>query len=132
MSDYTPKKEKIPREHWEKALAVIRAYHINQALADSMIDDKPVNDGQPKGTGIGDPVGMAAVKRANLLADVKIVDDALKVVDEDLRPYILENVINRRKYPLQTYEMKAHVSIATLKRQRIKFIRETVRLLGLL
>ena len=56
-------------------------------------------DGQPHGSGVSDPVAMAAEKREKLMTKIEIVDDCARAIDDgEWYAAIIQNVCIGRPY----------------------------------
>lgn len=85
----------IPQNLYMMTVYFIRSYYEMKQAYDNIIDSSPANDGQPKGTGIGDPTEAKAEKLEYLFDDITIIEKALKSIPEEYQPLIWENVVHR-------------------------------------
>lgn len=104
MRDYQTKTGHytLPHATYMATIWTIRDYRRHQTiLADRIGLSAAAQDGQPHGSGTGDPT----FRRAADIYDsysyrvVSAVDEALRHVPEDMRQGILDSIILRRPYP---------------------------------
>lgn len=85
----------ISREHYFSTIWFIRDYDNMKREAEDLLDQSPVNDGQPRGSGTSDPTAAAAERRERVLRDIKCIEDAFAVVPEYFRRALYENLVHQ-------------------------------------
>lgn len=102
MRDYIPPWEKIgiSKGRYRELLNFCQQYDEWKWTADSMLGIRGVAlDGQPHGSGVGDPVFAAVIKRNTLLAKVDIIERCALSVDSGVWfESLIENVCRRLAY----------------------------------
>lgn len=90
----------ISRERYMELLHFCRQYPEWKSEASALLGVRPLaSDGQPKGTGKGDPVSMAAERREALMRKIAIVDEcAVAVGNGDWYASIIQNVCMGKPY----------------------------------
>ena len=90
----------ITKDRYQELLHFCRQYPEWKTEANSLLGIKAVKmDGQPHGSGISDPVAMAAEKRDRLLSKIKIFDDcARQIGGGEWYAAIIQNVCIGRPY----------------------------------
>lgn len=72
----------ISADRYRELLHYCRQYPEWKTEANSLLGIRAVKmDGQPHGSGVSDPVAMAAERRDSLLEKIKIVDDCAKEIE---------------------------------------------------
>jgi len=66
---------------------------------DSLITKTPGAESQPGGSGPGDPVAAAAIRRESLAADVRAVEKAFSAVPEEYAMEIFKHLVEGEPYP---------------------------------
>ncbi len=112
----------ITREQYFSAVWFIRDYDNMLEEAQDLLDQSPVQDGQPKGNTTSDPTAAAAERRENITRRIKCIEDALKVVPEEFRAILIENVAHQ--VPLYKCAPEAYLSDSGLQHWRVRFICE--------
>lgn len=119
--------EKVPKDIYKQCNAIARSYYTMLARRkeqeEEILHSSKCSDGQPKGSGIGDPTAAKAarlieVKERN---DFKIraVEQAwCRMVDDTARRFIKKNVFEG--VPMHRIDLP--ISICTMKRLRNRFI----------
>lgn len=77
-----------PRPALRTALRLVQQYDDDVKLLDDLIQHGAKQDGTPRGTDPGDPVARAAIAREKIAARVHAIEDAKKVIPEDMREVI--------------------------------------------
>lgn len=85
MRYYHPTKSKLTVYTRKMAIALVQGYDQIQRELDDMIQKSVVMDGQPKGNAIGDPTGMAVLRREKKRMQIEAVDNALLCVPPEYR-----------------------------------------------
>lgn len=99
--DYQPKKKNpyfLEPTLYKATLAIIRDYERIKREYDDAICSSP-QPGQLSGSGIGDPVNRAAVKRLKMEDRLKAVEQALVEIPEEYRKGIMDNIMYDARYP---------------------------------
>lgn len=99
--DYQPKKKNpyfLETTLYKATLAIIRDYERIKREYDDAIYSSP-QPGQPSGSGIGDPVNRAAVKRLKMEERLKAVERALTEIPEEYRRGIMDSIVYDTRYP---------------------------------
>lgn len=112
----------ITREQYFSTIWFIRDLPNMKREARDLLDQSPINDGQPRGSQTSDPTAAAAERRENVLRNIKCIEDAFQVVPEEYRGVLYENVVKQR--PLYQVAPKAHIADTTLQYWRVVFIVE--------
>lgn len=115
----------LTREQYFATIWFIRDYDNMKEEAQNLLDQSPINDGQPKGNNTSDPTAAAAERRERVLRNIKCVDDALLTVPEEYRRAVFRNVA----YQVPNYKLAptALISDTALRYWRVKFIFEVAR-----
>ena len=61
--------------------------------------ESPKLDGLPRGSGISDPTGTAALRMADISSDIKAVTRALKMIPAEYRKEVYEHIIAGTVFP---------------------------------
>ena len=90
----------ITHERYQELVHYCRQYPQWQAEASSLLGIRATkNDGMPHGTGISDPVAMAAERRDKLLAKMAIVDECAREIGEGKwYAAMIQHVCMQKKY----------------------------------
>lgn len=115
----------ITREQYFSTIWFIRDYENMKAEAEDLLDQSPVNDGQPRGSGTSDPTAQAAERRERVLRSIKCIEDAFAIVPEEYRAVLYENIVHQR--PLYQVAPKAYIADTTLQYWRVVFVAEVAR-----
>lgn len=127
--------DRIPADIYRQCTAIAKSYYTmlrrRKEQEEVILHGSPVNDGQPKGTGTGDPTArkaerLIAAKERN---DWKIraVEQAwCRMADEAAREFIKKNIFEG----IQMQYIDLPMSIRTMKRTRSQFIRYVAEELG--
>ena len=127
--------DRIPTDIYRQCTAIAKSYYTmlkrRKEQEEIILHGSPVNDGQPKGTGTGDPTArkaerLIAAKERN---DWKIraVEQAWRrMVDETAREFVRLNIFDG----VQMQYIDLPMSIRTMKRTRSQFIRFVAEELG--
>ena len=103
MRDYQPYKNNkylLPRELYRMTLAFIRDHKRKVAEYKTIVEESPPPpDGQPRGSGTGNPTERDGIRRAELRDAIKAVNEALQVIPEEYRKGVWLNIIDYRSYP---------------------------------
>ena len=90
----------ISQDRYRELLHFCRQYPEWKTEANSLLGIRAIKmDGQPHGSGKGDPVAMAAEKREKLIEKIGIVDTCARAVDDGAwYASIIQNVCIGRSY----------------------------------
>lgn len=113
----------LPKEVYMQTLWFIRTYPQMKEEYTDLIEKAHVMDGQPRGTDIGDPTGQMAVKRAELAAKIKAVENAMTEIPGEYRMTILDSIVFRTPY-------KDYANIKTWKNWRRRFVFFVAKYMG--
>lgn len=120
--------DKIPKDVYRQCTLIAKSYYSmlkrRRELEEQILFGSPCSDGQPKGSGVGDPTArkaerLIAAKERNE-QKIRAVEQAwCRMVDEQAREFIKKNLFEgvRMQY------INLPMSIPTMKLLRIKFIR---------
>ena len=89
----------LPKSVYHQTLWFIRDYDRMVAEAESLIEKAHVMDGQPRGTDVGDPVGQAAIRRAELLKSITAIDRAFSEIPAEYRRGVRESIMYGCRFP---------------------------------
>ena len=99
---YTPcwKQIGISVDRYRELLHFCRQYPEWKTEANSLLGIRAIKmDGQPHGSGVSDPVAMAAEKRERLMSKIEIVDTCARAIDGgEWYAAIIQNVCIGRPY----------------------------------
>lgn len=127
--------DRIPADIYRQCTAIAKSYYTmlrrRKEQEEIILHGSPVSDGQPKGTGTGDPTArkaerLIAAKERN---DWKIgaVEQAWRrMADETAREFVRLNIFEG----IQMQYIDLPMSIRTMKRNRSQFIRFVAEELG--
>lgn len=102
MRDYQRQKNNeyiLPKSLYKMTLAFIRDHDRKLADYNNNDESPPPPDGLPRATNIGKPTEQKAIKAAELKISIDAVDNALKIVPEEYRKGVWNNIINYSRYP---------------------------------
>ena len=90
----------ISVDRYRELLHFCRQYPEWKTEANSLLGIRAIKmDGQPHGSGVSDPVAMAAEKREKLMTKIEIVDDCARAIDDgEWYAAIIQNVCIGRPY----------------------------------
>lgn len=107
---------------YRRALAFAQGYRDKLSKAADLVQKAPEMDGQPKGTGISDPVAAAAERREKVTAEIKIINRALYRIPIEYRHIVLRNTCDQ----VPAYKLREqgvlYASDSTLYAYRIAFL----------
>ena len=118
MKEYQPEKNNpywLPQNLYMSTLYAIRDYQRLKDEYDDMFETTQSNDGQPRGTKVGDPTAQKAAEVSNIGERVKAIQRAEEVIPREYREGIWNNILYKQHYP-------KIADRATWSRQRCKFI----------
>lgn len=120
--------DKIPKDIYRQCTLIAKSYYSmlkrRRELEEQILCGSPCSDGQPKGSGVGDPTArkaerLIAAKERNE-QKIRAVEQAwCRMVDEQAREFIKKNLFEG----VQMQYINLPMSIPTMKLLRIKFIR---------
>lgn len=130
LSEYIPRYLNMHTDTARLTIQLIRNYDRFKEQADDLL---ALNmgiqiDGQPKGSGVGDPTARTAEQREHLMDEIRAIDGGLQVVPDEYRAIIWEWVKDGR--PLYSIDGSQYVSERTLYEYKRRFISEVARLKG--
>lgn len=129
------KEERIPADIYWQCVAVAKSYYTmirrRQEMEEIILHGSPVNDGQPKGSGTGNPT---ARKAEQLLAARERNDQKIRAVeraffrmnDKCAQDFVRKNLFEG----VRMHYINLPLSLATMKRYRSKFIQILAHELG--
>ena len=127
-TDYQPTRNNpylLPKAVYRRTLWIIRDYERLKAERNELLYAQNYQqDGQPKGSGVGNPTENRALRLEQLSRDIEAVEQALQTVDEDMRSSIMSNICYRVPYPYYPGER-------TWQRAKQKFIHQVAKNAGL-
>ena len=90
----------ISADRYRELLHFCRQYPEWETEANSLLGIRAIKmDGQPHGSGVSDPVAMAAEKRERLMSKIEIVDTCARAIDGgEWYAAIIQNVCIGRPY----------------------------------
>lgn len=104
MRDYQRTKNNpyyLENETYKLTLAFIRTYpRLKETLVDTLEESPAPADGQPRGSGTGDPTANKAANIEPITNDLRIIDDVLNNIPAEYRQAILDSIINFKPYPM--------------------------------
>ncbi len=106
---------KLPKEVYHRTQWLIRDYPRLKAEYEAAINQSPVMDGQPKGTGISDPTEREAELRLKYGEDVSAIEKGFSRVPEEYRKGLYEAIVLRKRYP-------DYAGLSTWKRWRQRLV----------
>lgn len=131
MRLYIPKYLEMHDQTARLTIQFIRNYDRFQEEAEAMLTANLGlrTDGEKTtGSGTPDPTAKTAARREHLLAELKIIDDALKTIPEEYRAVIWSWV--KDGIPLYQIEAAAYASERTWYEYKRRFITEVARRKG--
>lgn len=108
-------KYRLSKEEYQETIWYIRRYPEFKERYNDMLLASKSSDGQPRGSGIGDPTATLAIKTAAVHSRMKPIENSLTKIPEEYRNAILENIINRKPYP-------SYADTSTWKRWKRRFV----------
>ena len=115
----------MPPTAYNRTIAIIRDYPRMVCEYERLKIDTGVKatsyDGIPKATKPGNGLEEKAVKLADLEWEIKVIQDALSKVPEDMRDGIINNIIYGIRFPLNSYGQLVP-SLRTWKREKSMFV----------
>ena len=90
----------IPHELYMQIIHIVRDYDgMVERLQDKLEESPAPSDGQPRGTGTSDPTFNKAQKISVLHDRITAIDSAVKMVPEEYREGILDNIRFNKPFP---------------------------------
>lgn len=103
MRDRQPYKNNpyyLPRTLYNQVIAIVRDYDRKlEKVNDVLYGNVPPPDGMPRGTVVGDPVGMKVEAVEAPLREIEAINRALNAIPEEYALYIFDNVRYGDPYP---------------------------------
>lgn len=118
MRDYQNKKSNpyiLPQNLWRQILYLIRDYSRMKEELDAIIDMAASQDGQPRGSGAGDPTYAKVIKREKYHDIVSAIDRAKKEIPAEYRDGVWQNIVYGTAFPLDAHRV-------TYSRYKSKFV----------
>lgn len=116
----------LPKTLYNRTLGVIRDYErMKSERNDILHGGSCAQDGLPRGSGLGNPTESKALKLEQISRDMEAVEQALLLVDEDMRDGIMNNICYWVGYP-------RYPSRSTWARNKRFFVYNTAKNLKLL
>lgn len=119
--------DRIPKEIYSQCAALAKSYYAmlrrRKELEEQILCGSPCNDGQPKGSGTGDPTARKAerlvIAKERNEWKIRAVEQAwCRMIDETEREFIKQNLFER--IPMQCIDLP--MSIRSMKYAREKYI----------
>lgn len=119
--------DKTPKEIYSQCTALAKSYYAmlkrRKELEEQILYGSPCNDGQPKGSGTGDPTARKAerlvIAKERNEWKIRAVEQAwCRMIDETEREFIKQNLFE--KIPMQCIDLP--MSIRSMKYAREKYI----------
>ena len=128
MSYYHPKGAELQPHIRRMTIALIQGYDTMVGELNDAVTVSVENDGQPKGSTVGDPTYQAYIRRVSKGAGVKAIDNALQTLPPEYREVTLQWVKSGRPlYEISGSEL-AHLNTWT--KQKEKLITQTAINMG--
>ena len=130
MGEYQRKNEwALPKAEWNATIWTIRCYYSYLEESTGMIGLKGVaSDGQPHGSGTGDPTFAQAAERIQSwpCIMVTIIDDGLKLIPDEYRKGVWDNIQRRQRYP----DDAARNTYGLWKQRFVVYVADRIRKIG--
>ena len=101
--DYQPKKNNpylLPQSVYQRTLWAIRDYdRMKAARREILYSYSCQQDGLPHASDPANPTEAKALKLAQLSRDMEAVEQALLLVDDDMRRGLMQNICDQTPYP---------------------------------
>lgn len=120
--EYQPKatREYISHNLWMQAIYMVRDYNRLINERDAVIDETPIaSSGKGKGN-ISDPTASKVARIENISVKISAIDKAIKVLPEEYRVGIMNNIRYRTPYP-------DYAHVTTWSRYKTKFITQVIK-----
>lgn len=125
MRDYQNKSPyTLERNAYMQTIYFIRSLDELEKRYQDILDAGVILSNTPRGTTPGDPTLKKVIKLSRVADDIAIINKALKVIPEDYRREILNNIID--KQPFNAAQAR------TLRRHRAKYIYTVAELKGII
>lgn len=103
VRDYQPQKNNehyIEHNAYMQTLYFIRGYYARQERHDDLLEESPPPpDGQPRGDNNVDSTASKAERAERYFDDNAIIDQAIRLIPEEYRQGVWNNVMYRMPYP---------------------------------
>lgn len=103
MREYQPKKDgpyRLPKAVYYQALYAVRDYdRLRREYDDILHASASLSDGQPRGTGIGDPTERKVERLLQLGDRITAIERALAMLPEEYRKGVLNSIRYQSPYP---------------------------------
>ena len=90
----------MPKNVYHQTLWLIRDYDRMKSEYIAMDLCSGVLDGQPRGSDTGDPTARDTMKLIGMRDKIEAVEKALRLIPEEYRKGIWENITGYKKYPI--------------------------------
>lgn len=103
LRDYQRKRGKyiLPRAVYNGVIWKIRDYYRMKQVAEDLLSIGAINyDSMPKSSGTGDMVSSSAIKREQLVKEIKVIEEALLDLPEEYRSGVWNNILFGSPYPI--------------------------------
>lgn len=128
MRDYYPKTAALPQDVYNKTLWLVRGYDRLKEEAEALAQHSVVNDGQPRGSSVGDPTAAAAERRERIRGDLSAIEGGLEDIPEEYRTVVFDNVA--RQIPFSKIPEAEYASMKTWSKYRVIFLVGVARRAG--
>lgn len=130
MSEYIPKYLSMKTVRARLVIDFIRNYDKFVEDAENLLELNMAikTDGQPRGTGYGDPVSVTASQREQIVDEIRIIEDAIRTVPEEYRRVIWEWV--KDGTPLTRIVGSEYAGTRTWHTYKKRFVTEVARRKG--
>lgn len=115
----------LPKTVYNRVLWVVRDYERLKSERQNILHSYDCDwNGLPRGGGVGNPTEDKALQLERFTADLEAIEQALLLVDEDMREGVLNNIYYRASYPHTP-------SLSTWIRRKQKFLYDVAKNLKL-
>lgn len=116
----------LPKAVYHRTLWIIRDYERLKAERNELLYAQNYRqDGQPRSSDASSPTEAKALRLEQISRDIEAVEQALQVVDEDMRCGIMNSICYRAPYPY-------YPSLSTWVRKKQRFVHEVAKNLKLI
>lgn len=105
----------LPKEEYYETLWYIRRYPRFLQERNMILQGRGQSYGNPRGTEVGDPTAITAIKLEKVDIKIKPIKEALEMIPKEYQKGVLEAVIYRKRYP-------DYADTSTWKRWRRRFV----------
>ncbi len=125
MRYYQPKKKNayiLPQNLYMRVIYLVRDYDRLKEEYKEIVELSRGGDSGPKGGGIGDPTGQAALKASSVGDQINAIEKALRQIPKEYRLGIKKSVMYGTRYP--------DSAIATWSRHKARFLYHVAKNMG--